>query len=71
MLDPAADPAGRHVLAAAGGRARHDDLRGRRPLRQRGGRHAQRLVGGRGRRHRRLAGQPVAELQRLGAIIPT
>ena len=58
---------GRAPPGAAGGRRpRHDHLPGRRQGRQRRRGHAQRLVGRRGRRHRRLAGQPAPELQHLG-----
>ena len=66
VLDPAADPAGGTCRRRSADVTRHDDLPGRRPVRQRRRGHAQRLVGRRGRRHRRLAGQPAPELQHLG-----
>ena len=66
VLDPAADPAQRHISSTSLARARHDDVPGGRPVRQRGGRNAQRMDRGRRRRYRRLAGQPAPELQPLG-----
>ena len=71
VLDPAADPARRHVSRSARGGARHHDLRGRRPLRQRRGRDAQRLDGRRRRRYRRLAWEPACRASTCGTIIPT
>ena len=61
LLDPAADPAERRGSDPDSHGARHNHLRGRRPLGQHGGRHAQRLVGSPGRRYRRLAGEPAAK----------